>query len=221
MKTASFGRLAPVACLAMAGLMCSTHSDASTRTITITNAEDTGANDLHIDFTDKTSVTSNPFGNDRSSEPDSKDNNFWGLSVSPKPANPNKGQIDHVTLSFSSIAQDLTMANWWWTLGGDATTNGNMVGKTHKDTGGTELSFLNGPATGDGAILVTIDGMSNVFDTTAGFTAAQSASAFDGFLDALIGGGFSLINSTLASPTTDDLSATSWAIRRRSLLLAS
>jgi hypothetical protein len=114
------------------------------------------------------------------------------------------GYPNSVTMAFSSDALDLTIKEWWWTRGGDAKGDGKKLGDTHHDTGGTELSFLDRPATGDGSILVSINGESNTFTTTAGYSASATASAFDGFLSGLNDGGFSLINATLRSSTTVD-----------------
>lgn len=188
-------RLRAAAATVLCGfLWCGGAHANSTRTITFTNKSGSRTNDLHIIFSNATTVTTNPYGNDRATT-DNVTHNFWGLSVP---------QDDKVTLSFASAAQDLTISSWYWTLGGDATSDGTMEGKKNKDTNGTELSFLDGPATGDGALAVAIDGTSNVFATTAGFTAAQETSALDMFLAGLQVGGFALINATMASPTTTD-----------------
>jgi hypothetical protein len=169
----------------------------STRTITFTNASGSTADDLHIVFSQSTTVTTNPFGNDRVNDPASnKTHNFWGMSVA--------NTTGMVTLAFSTNAIDLTIAQWWWTTGGNATTNGTQVGKTNKDTGGTTLSFLGPPATGDGALLVQINGTNNTFTTTAGFTATQEAAALELFLGGLQVSGFPLINVTMPTSNTDN-----------------
>jgi hypothetical protein len=168
----------------------------STRTIKFTNKSGSDADDLHVIFTNSTTVTTNPFGNDRISDPaTNKIHNFWGMGVA---------QNKDVTLAFSSPATNLTIAQWWWTSGGNATTDGTRVGNINKDTGGTELSFIGPPATGNGALLVQINGINNTFTTSAGFTAVQEALALEGFLSALQDAGFALINVTMPSSISDD-----------------
>lgn len=81
--------------------------------------------------------------------------------------------------------------------------NGTQKGTTKKDTNGTSLSFLNGPASGDGQVLVSINAADYIFTSVAGFSAAQSAIAFDSFLKAIDVNGFALINSTLIDSITD------------------
>jgi hypothetical protein len=176
-------------------------SDA-TRTITFTNTEvnsdgtAANANDLHVIFNQPTIVTSNPFGNDRTSATAPDVHNFWGMTVAGGKAGAS------VTLAFSSDMLDLTIKNWWWTTGGTATSDGTQLGATKNDNGGTILSFLDGTATGNGDVNVQINGASHVFATTAGFTAMQSATAFDQFLTGLTTDGFSLVDAVLTAPST-------------------
>jgi len=169
----------------------------STRTIVFNNGSNVNVDDLHIEFNQETTVTANPFGSDRqpvkNDMPDNRIHNFWGMNL---------GVNQEVTFSFSSITQDLTIDRWWWTLGGTATNDGARRGIVGGDTGGKKLSFLDLPATGDGALLVNIDGVGHVFTPTSGFSAVQSTLAFDSFLSGLKNDGFSLIAPTVLASNT-------------------
>jgi hypothetical protein len=178
--------------------MCGNVS-ASTRTIKFTNKAGQDVDDLHIIFSNKTSVTTNPFGNDKTPAPNDAVHNFWGETVKAD---------ESITLAFSSVFETLTIGEWWWTKGGNARQNGERKGDKKKDDGGTDLSFLDEPATGDGAVLVTIGGTGHTFRSTAGFSAAQSATAFDHFLAGLDDNGFALISSALMDNTKAQSSAT-------------
>ena len=166
----------------------------STRTIKFVNNEKLDAGDLHILFTQATTVTTKDV-NDRSDINAPTIHNIYGIDIA--------HNFDE-TLSFQSAGLNLTIKDWWWTRGGDATKDGDRLGEIKHDSGGTELSFLGPPATGDGALLVQINGASNTFTTTAGFTAAQEAAALDLFLSGLQVSGFALINVTMPAATTDD-----------------
>lgn len=191
--------------MAMMLVLSSSLLSGSTRTIKFTNKTNAGVDDLHIDFSKgPVTVTANPFGSDRvatgTGPNQDRQHNFWGMTVAADGS---------VTLSFSSPIENLTIQQWYWTLGGTAINDGISKGKDGNplhpgtDTFGTTLSFLDGPATGDGVILVAINGQDHDFTTTAGFTAAQTASAFDSFLDGLEDNGFALVNSVLLDSTTD------------------
>src|SRR5262245_31154992 len=104
----------------------------STRPITFTPSELVDA--LHVDFNQDTTGLTNPFGGDRM--PEKSDgmrnlmiHNFWGMTV---PAN-------GFMLLFDSVRQNLTIDQWWWTLGGNATSDGTRKGPVGGDTGGTKL----------------------------------------------------------------------------------
>jgi hypothetical protein len=191
-------------CGITAVLFASTCAKASVREITFQNKENDNADDLHIVFNSDTKVTKNPFGNDRTTGDHDPTHNFWGMTVANASPKQDTDPANTVKLAFSSDALDLTIKEWWWTKGGDAKGNGNQLGKKHTDTNGTQLSFLDRPASGDGIIQVNINGQANIFTTTAGFSASAEAAAFSGFLTGLTDGDFALINSALFSSTRVD-----------------
>lgn len=198
-------RPAKRACLfAFAAVLCLSCLSAyasSTREIKFTNATGEAVNDLHVVFkTGTVTINGNGFTgkwsvNDRA----------WNLYGGTPPGGadlPNNGSIK---IEVSNTAKSCEIDEWWWTTGGSDGKEGTKVGKTNNDTGKSELTFLGGTATGDGAINVAINGANNVFTFTAGYTPEQSASAFDTWLGGLNDNGFSLISSVLVTTTTDQL----------------
>ena len=174
-------------------LVLGVNSYASTRTINFTNTTGETVDDLHIVFSNKTTITTNPFGNDRTPAANDVKHNLWGKDVEN-----NKS----VTVAMSSTFENLTIGKWWWTKGGDARKDGTRVGPEETDTGGTDLSFLGNDATGNGQLAVLIGGNEYLFDTTEGFTALDTAVAFNNFLGSLNDSGFGLVNSGLTGATT-------------------
>ena len=102
---------------------------------------------------------------------------------------------DTAEVTLHSNSNNILIRKWWWTKGGNAQKNGARVGDIEGDDGSSNLSFFGGPAKGDGAILVSIGNFENVFSTTSGFSAIETANAFNGFLQDFDDRGFSLIHS--------------------------
>lgn len=107
-----------------------------------------------------------------------------------------------VTVKFANDQPTVHINEWWWTSGGTAGNRGTKVGPSKKDTGGRELSFFGGPATGTGALLVNINASEHIFTTTVGDSPHDSALAFHGFLEGLVDDSFSLIHAALVNDTT-------------------
>ena len=168
---------------------------ASERDIKFTNKSGQDANDLHIVFSQHTTVKSKgDWAGDKSTGSNDTTHNFYGTTV--------KADDTAAKITLTSTVNTLTIGKWWLTTGGTANMDGTQIGPTNTDTGGATLSFL-GPASGDGVIAVAINGLAHEFDTVAGDTAEQSVLSFDTFMNSLVDGTFQLINSTLVSPTSD------------------
>ena len=167
---------------------------ASDRTITFTNAEGEGAaNDLHIIFQQSTTITGKgTFGSNRVGSND-QIHNLWGGTV-------NGGAS--TTIIMTTSKKNLKISSWWWTTGGDSENDGDRLGDKHTDNKTSNMIFTGDTATGDGEVLVNINDTDHLFATIAGYTATQTASAFDAFVDGIVDGAFALIHHDLTTPNT-------------------
>jgi len=163
---------------------------ASDRTITFKNTTGKTNDDLHIEFKQMTTSDSanvpGVYPGDRVNG-NSTTHNFWGKAVT------NGGSV---TLVFHTVFQNLVISQWWWTTNGNATNDGGRVGDIKKDTSGT-LLCSSGSAVGDGAVMVSVGGISQTFNTTAGNSQAQTLAAFSSFLGGFVSNSLPLTYSIL------------------------
>jgi hypothetical protein len=152
--------------LACAGLV---PAYADTRVIEVTNKTGKDVDDLHIVFTNDTTVdtvaVTTPFDSDRVTN--AKTHNLYGATV-----------LKDGTAKVRFTTADGTAATFetmWWTKGGTAVADGQQEGDRFSDNKGKYFSMVGGPATGNGQLLVTVGPTNCLFQTTAGHTAAQSA----------------------------------------------
>jgi hypothetical protein len=167
------------------GVACAGPIDA-TRVIRFVNRDiAAGATDLDITFVQGATIPKKgAFSNDSGAD-GAIHHVLTGGSV---------GLNGDTSITVDTTSNKVTMKEWHWTPNGPS--------HTEKDL---SLTFLDGPATGNGLFAIDINGASNLFATTAGSTAAQSAVAFDQFLSGLQdSSGLSLISAVLTGPTTVD-----------------
>lgn len=149
--------------------------NADVRKMKFENKEGQDVDDLHIRFTrnnvtwdnDETHTFDNVRHNDGQSE-----FNFWGTTIA------DDGTAE---LTFEAPGE-IKIAEWWWTKGGNALKNGDKVGKSKTDNGGSVLSFFGGPATGNGLYVVSFNGQTEFFQTHQGFMPQQTMNMFMGFI---------------------------------------
>jgi hypothetical protein len=165
----------------------STSIHASTMTVTFQNNENGVATDLHVNVPHGTTITNPPSGNDRVTDGNDRigadRHNWYGLNVM-------GNGVGKVTTTFEFDGA-LSIKNWFWTTGGDAFHDGDMLGDVH-DQSDLKLSFAPGAATGDGVLAINVLGQQHLFETTAGVSATDSAMLFAQFLGDIQFGGQSL-----------------------------
>ena len=166
------------------------------RVITFTNNTEAAADDLHIELRGGSTVDFNkttPFNSERGVDGGGTHNLYGGTVADAATA----------TVTLTSGGNTILIRRWWWTRGGNAAGDGARAGDVNGDDGSSNLSFFGGPAQGDGAILVGLGDFSNIFNTTRGFSADQSANSFIDFLDSFEDRGNPLLHSGLR-PGTDN-----------------
>jgi hypothetical protein len=168
---------------------------ASQRDIIFKNTTGQQVDDLHLSFATPTRVTDKD-GFAGFDMPGLTTVDFFGSA-----GIANNGSV---TVKFANDQPTVHINTWWWTSGGTAGNRGAQVGPMKRDTGGRELSFFGGAASGTGSLLININAVDHIFTTTLGSSPQASALAFEGFLEGLIDNGFALIHSALVDDTTVD-----------------
>ena len=91
------------------------------------------------------------------------------------------------------------IASWFWTIGGALNGSGQITNFWQSamfKPAAAKVTALSGSATGNGVINLWENGALYAFDTTAGFTVAQTMSAFNTFVAGIVDGtGFSLVGN--------------------------
>lgn len=153
-------------------------SYSSEREITFTNKTGETVDDLHIEFTNKNtewdSDKPHTFNSVRH-DAGKNSHNFYGTSI------PNDGSA---TMTFTLNNGDITINRWWWTRGGNAIADGARVGEIKADNFTNNLSFNGGPATGNGLIRVSCQGINAMFNYIPGAPPEQTAVMFLNFMQA-------------------------------------
>lgn len=168
-------------------------ADAARRVITFQNNSGQVADDLHIETKQGCSVewaSTTPFNSERGVNGGSKHNLYNGTV-------PVAGTA---TVALTSDSETIEVEKWWWTSGGNALRDGARIGDVRSDNGGAILAAYDGRANGDGAVLVTIGDMADVFVTTPGADSILTALLFAEFLDRFQQDEFDLIHSGVISP---------------------
>jgi hypothetical protein len=168
---------------------------ASQRDIIFKNTTGQQVDDLHLSFATPTRVTDKD-GFAGFDMPGLTTVDFFGST-----GVANNGSV---TVKFANDQPTVHINQWWWTSGGGAGSRGAQIGPMNKDTGGRELSFFGGAASGTGVMLIDINATDHIFTTTPGSSPHESAVAFEGFLEGLVDNGFALIHSALVDDTTVD-----------------
>lgn len=157
-----------------------------------TNAEDEDATDLHIEF--KTAVTfvvpnpnpnvdvtaqdpsgTFPEGNGSGTSKINLANGFTGSAVA-------DGGSLVLTFGYSQ-SEPPEVKKWWWTNDNNVDPNTGRLGKKKTPRPG-KFEFLSfEPSTGDGSILLNIDGESNTFEFPPGLSSADLALALESFVE--------------------------------------
>ncbi len=167
-------------------LLTIVNANADVRKMTFENKEGKDVDDLHIRFTRNNVEWDNDadhtFDNVRHNAGQSEFN-FWGTTI------PDGGSA---TLTFEAPGE-IKIAEWWWTKGGNAAKNGDQVGKSKVDNGGSVLSFQGGPATGNGMYMVALNGHMEMFQTQPGMLPQQTMNMFMGFIQAEFNSGGSQV----------------------------
>ena len=172
---------------------------AGDRTVRFQNKTGQDVDDLHIETKQGVTITDKaPFTGDRGVGGGNK-HNLYGGTV---PKEPMGGPPNEAVVKFESTSPDITIKEWWWTLGGNARRDGNRVGDVKGDDGGVTLSCGGGTATGDGTILVSIDHDRRLFQTQRGAPPEATAMMFAQFCDSFFdfGHNMNLIEASLLDP---------------------
>lgn len=151
-------------------------SYSSEREITFTNNTGKTVDDLHIEFTNKNTewddTKPHTFNSERH-DAGKNNHNFYGTAI------PNGGTA---TMSFKLANGDITINRWWWTIGGNAIADGQREGEIKADNFTNNLSFNGGPATGNGLISVSCQGINTMFNFIPGLLPEQTAVMFLNFM---------------------------------------
>lgn len=176
MKTITIFKLAVLVLMMQASI--SKNTFASTREITFTNNTGQAVDDLHIEFQGKVmdwdDTKPHTFNSDRHDAGSNK-HNFYGTSIA------NGGSA---TMTFKNTSGDIVVNRWWWTSGGSNVADGQRVGELKSDNNTNNLSFSGGPATGNGMIGVFGMGIFQIFNTSPGYSPAQTCTSFINFIQA-------------------------------------
>jgi hypothetical protein len=173
-------------------LSCSSQALGIPRTIEFKNTTGQQVDDMHFSFSTPTQLTDQD-GFAGATMPGLNTINLFGSA----------GIANNGTVTVKFTADKKVHINsWWWTTGGTASQQGQRIGPEKHDTGGRQLSFLGGAATGNGTVNVKINASDNIFTLTAGNSPHDSALAFEAFVEGLVEDSFSLIHSSLLDDTT-------------------
>lgn len=149
---------------------------ADKREIKFKNNKGKTVDDLHIVF--DTSLVrdtlTGTFGNNVRHGAGTASYNFYGTEV---------GSGNTATQTFVRDSGDIKIKEWWWTKGGNAFKDGDMVGVKRTDNGGLILVWNGGPAAGNGVVLVAMGGQNGMFHTTQGYSASQTCASFIAFIN--------------------------------------
>lgn len=187
-KRANSSRLAALSVLLV--VTAATQALGATRTINFVNNTGQNVDDLHLNLANGSTVDfaqTTPFQNERGVD-GGTNHNLYGANVAANGT---------ATVRLTSGSNKIKLNSWWWTLGGTAFQDGARVGTVRGDNGGATLSFTGGHAAGDGAVLVSVDGMNRVFNTIPGADPLQSMVMFQSLLTEMVDGDFELIHSLL------------------------
>lgn len=187
-RVANKSRLAALSIILV--VTAATQALGATRTINFVNNTGQNVDDLHLNLANGSTVDfsqTTPFQNERGTD-GATGHNLYGATVAP---------AGTATVRLTSGSNQIKLNSWWWTLGGTALQDGARVGAVRGDNGGATLSFTGGQAAGDGAVLVSIDGMDRVFNTIPGADPLQSMVMFQSLLTEMVDGDFELIHSLL------------------------
>jgi len=156
-----------------------------------TNSEDANAEDLHIRFNDAVTfvapvpnpegdVTTQvpagtfPEGNGSGSNTVNLAKGFTGSGVAPG---------DDIVLTFAFDGAVPQVAAWWWTNDNNLDPRTGRLGQPKRGQRGVFEYASVEPSTGDGLILLTIDGDSNTFEIPPNLSAVEVAEAFQSFVE--------------------------------------
>ncbi|MFG0329340.1 MAG: hypothetical protein ACF8PN_05510 [Phycisphaerales bacterium] len=186
------GRLVAIGLVLLCGASA---ADAGRRVIRFTNNTGQACDDLHIETAQGTTVVwdrTTPFDSERGGA-DTKKHNLYNATVANGAS---------ATVAMDCDEETFIINRWWWTSGGNAFADGARVDDIKGDNGSNRLSFLDGPATGDGLVLVSVGGARAVWNTSPGMSPEHSAVEFLAFLDRFDDGEFDSISSVLEQPIT-------------------
>lgn len=151
---------------------------AGDRTVRFQNKTGQDVDDLHIETKQGVTITQkDPFTGSRGVDGGNK-HNLYGGTVEKEPVG---GPPNEAVVKFTSGSPNITIKKWWWTKGGNARRDGQRVGPINGDDGGVTLACHGGPASGDGRVLVSIDGREEVFQTLAGLPPEETIRMFANF----------------------------------------
>ncbi|MBN2456609.1 MAG: DNRLRE domain-containing protein [Sedimentisphaerales bacterium] len=175
--------------LFFAGVAC-----AADRTVKFVNKTNKTADDLDIETKQGVTITSkSPFTSDRGVAGGNEHNLYGGPGVEPDA---------NATVTFDTGpggGKTIEIKRWWWTKGGNALKDGYRISKVGGDSGGSTLSCSSGPSTGNGQVVVRINGNDNIFTVPSANSVEQTASDFSDFLKNIKDGGFALVHSNLCT----------------------
>lgn len=179
-------------CLVMCMLPVLLSAQVNQKQYKFTNDEDEAATDLHIEF--KKAVTfvvpnpnpnadvttqdpsgTFPEGNGSGSSEINLANGFTGTAV------PEDGSVVFTFGYTGNNPPDVK--KWWWTNDNNVDPNTGRIGLTKNPRKG-EFDFISvEPSTGDGSILLNIDGVSNTFEIPPGLSNTDLALALKSFVE--------------------------------------
>ena len=157
-----------------------TNSYSSDREIKFVNKTGETVDDLHIEFTNRLTEwddTKPHTFNSVRHDAGKNNHNFYGTPI------PNDGSA---TMTFKLSSGDITINRWWWTKGGNAIEDGKRIGEIKADNFSNTLSFNGGPATGNGLVRVSCQGINAMFNYIPGAPPEQTAVMFLNFMHNLI-----------------------------------
>lgn len=153
-----------------------TNSYSSDREIKFVNKTGETVDDLHIEFTNRLTEwddTKPHTFNSVRHDAGKNNHNFYGTPI------PNDGSA---TMTFKLSSGDITINRWWWTKGGNAIEDGKRIGEIKADNFSNTLSFNGGPATGNGLVRVSCQGINAMFNYIPGAPPEQTAVMFLNFM---------------------------------------